>query len=301
MTKHSTENTARGSDREIELEEGFYLLVHNQRGNTPETFKRELDRTHIQFHFCLQGQSRFIFNEGRYVLDLKNDQSLLLYNTLYDLPIHMEMEGDAQVVSLILTIRKFHSLFSSEASYIRFLNPDNTDKKYYAQESFSPAISVILSQIVQENLHPSVSHIFLKGKAYELLANYFNRSEEATLERCPYMEDEDDVKKIRRAKDIVIMQMAEPPGLQELAEEVNLPLKKLKAGFKQVYGTSVYGFLWEYKMDFARKLLDTKRFSVNEVALRVGYSTASHFISAFKKRYNTTPKKYLMSLAEPVN
>jgi AraC-like DNA-binding protein len=37
--------------------------------------------------------------------------------------------------------------------------------------------------------------------------------------------------------------------------------------------------------------------NVNEVGLRLGYSTSSHFIAAFKKKYGTTPKKYIMSLS----
>ena len=36
--------------------------------------------------------------------------------------------------------------------------------------------------------------------------------------------------------------------------------------------------------------------NVNEVGMKVGYSTASHFIAAFKKKFGTTPKKYVMSL-----
>ena len=75
--------------------------------------------------------------------------------------------------------------------------------------------------------------------------------------------------------------------------EIGLSLKKLKEGFKEVYGDTVYGFLLEYKMDYARQLLDSGQHNVNEVGLKVGYSTASHFISAFKKKYGTTPKKYL--------
>jgi len=50
-------------------------------------------------------------------------------------------------------------------------------------------------------------------------------------------------------------------------------------------------------MEFARKLLETGSHNVNEVGLKVGYSTASHFIAAFKKKYGTTPKKYVMSLS----
>ena len=43
-------------------------------------------------------------------------------------------------------------------------------------------------------------------------------------------------------------------------------------------------------------LLDTGSYNVNEVGLKIGYSTGSHFIAAFKKKYATTPKKYLMSI-----
>jgi AraC-like DNA-binding protein len=65
--------------------------------------------------------------------------------------------------------------------------------------------------------------------------------------------------------------------------EIALPLKKLKEGFKEVYGT-MYGFLLEHKLEYARQLLDSGQHNV-EVGLKVGYSTGSHFISAFKKKW----------------
>jgi AraC-like DNA-binding protein len=94
----------------------------------------------------------------------------------------------------------------------------------------------------------------------------------------------------------MIANMAEPPGLENLAEQVGLSLKKLKMGFKQIYGDTVFGFLFDYKMDYARQLLDSGSYNVNEVGLKIGYSTGSHFIAAFKKKFGTTPKKYLMNL-----
>ncbi|MFK7746823.1 MAG: helix-turn-helix domain-containing protein, partial [Kordia sp.] len=44
-------------------------------------------------------------------------------------------------------------------------------------------------------------------------------------------------------------------------------------------------------------LLESGSYNVNEVGHKVGYSTASHFIAAFKKKYGTTPKKYIVSSA----
>ncbi len=127
---------------------------------------------------------------------------------------------------------------------------------------------------------------------------YFNRNEDANIEQCPFLVDEANVIKIRKAKDIVISRMSEPPTLKALAEEIDLSLKKLKEGFKQIYGDSVYSFLFDYKMEVARKLLESGDNNVNEVGLKVGYSTSSHFIAAFKKKFGTTPKKYIMSLTQ---
>jgi AraC-like DNA-binding protein len=111
------------------------------------------------------------------------------------------------------------------------------------------------------------------------------------------LDTEENVEKIKKVKQIVISNIAEPPSLQELADEVGLSLSKLKEGFKHIYGESVFNFLLDYKLEYARKMLLTKKYNVSEISLQVGYSTASHFISAFKKKYGTTPKQYLMSIS----
>jgi AraC-like DNA-binding protein len=138
--------------------------------------------------------------------------------------------------------------------------------------------------------------LYIKGKIYELLSLHFQKDEASIGEYCPFLMDEQNVLKIRKAKEIIISRMAEPPSLQELANETGLNLKKLKEGFKQIYGDTVYSFLFDYKMEYARKLLETNQYNVNEVGIQVGYSTASHFIAAFRKKFGTTPKKYIMSL-----
>ncbi|HLT51656.1 MAG TPA: AraC family transcriptional regulator [Arenibacter sp.] len=291
------ENIAQGSFGEVWVEEGFYILkiqndsVHNQK------VMREIDSSYIQFHFCLKGSAKFIFNEGRYALEVTEENSLLLYNTQIDLPLNLVLDANSWMVSIIMTIRKFHSLFSKEAGYIPFLSVENKDKKYYSQEGVSPAIAIVLSQIMNYNLHPSIKELYIKGKVYELISLYFNRTEDADMEQCPFLVDEDNIKRIRKAKEIIIARMAEPPTLVALSEEIGLSLKRLKEGFKQIYGDTVFSFLFDYKMEYARKMLESGKYNVNEVGLKVGYSTGSHFIAAFRKKYGTTPKKYLKSLA----
>ncbi len=285
-----------GSKEIIKIEEDFTLIRFENDSDDVFRAEHEVKTGLIQFHFGLKGKAKFVFNQGNYALDLNEEKSLLLYNPQKELPMNLELAGHSWVISIIISIKKFHALFSAEADYITFLSQDNRDKKYYKEDNISPSMAIVLSQLFHYNLHPSIKNLYYKGKGYELLSLYFNRSEDANAEQCPFLIDEDNVLKIRKAKEIVIANMAEPPGLQELADAVGLTLKKLKMGFKQIYGDTVYGFLFDYKMDYARKLLDSGSYNVNEVGLKIGYSTGSHFIAAFKKKFATTPKKYLMSI-----
>lgn len=289
-------NIAERTEGEIRFEDGFILLITQNDSGAIAEYTKDVDSSFIQFHFCLKGEAGFLFNKGNYSLPLKEDDSLLLYNPQRDLPIHMDLSANTWVVSVLISIEKFHSLFSMEAGYISFLSEENLDKKYYNTAPVSPAMAVVLSQVINCNLHPSVRQLYLKGKVYELLGLYLNKPESADTEQCPFLVDEDNVRRIKKAKDIIIARMTDPPGLQELSEEIGLNLKKLKEGFKQLYGDSVYSFLFDYKMSVARKMLESGEHNVNEVGLKVGYSTASHFIAAFKKKYGTTPKKYITSL-----
>ena len=294
--EESKKNVAQSSFDETKVENGFLVLTYKNDGNEMQNLVKEINSDYIQFHYCVKGSSKFVFNEGRYLLNILEENSLLLYNPQQDLPINLQVNPNSWMVSILISIKKFHGLFSQEADYISFLNEDNKDKKYYKDGNITPSMAIVLNQLINYNLNQSIKDLYFKGKAYELLSLYFNRSEDANIEQCPFLVDETNVIKIRKAKDIIIVRMAEPPSLQELADEIGLSLKKLKEGFKQIYGDSVYSFLFDYKMEVARKLLESGENNVNEVGLKVGYSTASHFIAAFKKKYGTTPKKYIMSL-----
>lgn len=280
----------------ITIENDFTLIRLQSDDNESFHFKRHVQQGLIQFHFGIKGKAKFIFNEGNYALEMKEEKSLLFYNPQKELPMNIELSPSSWVISVIVSIKKFHSLFSNDTENIPFLSEENKDRKYYKENDISPSMAIVLSQLFHYNLSPSIKNLYYKGKGYELLSLFFNRSEDPNAEHCPFLIDEENVLKIKKAKEIIIANMAEPPSLEELAEQVNLSLKKLKMGFKQIYGDTVYGFLFDYKMDYARQLLDSGSYNVNEVGLKIGYSTGSHFIAAFKKKFGTTPKKYLMNL-----
>jgi len=292
-----TKNDDKSSFEESVLDSGFTVLRIKNDLQVAVKENYPVNQDFIQFHFCLKGQMNFVFNEGNYSFPVNEDHSMLLFNPLKPLPIEVELAPNTWLVSVLISIAKFHSLFSSDADHISFLTPENSTKKYYDNLPFTSSIAVVLSQILQAKVHDSMKSLYFKGKVYELLSLYFNKNEDPSLEQCPFLVDEENVRKIRRAKDIILERMSDPPSLENLATDIGLSLKKLKEGFKQLYGDTVFAYLLDHKMEEARRMLDSQKFNVNEVGLKLGYSTASHFIAAFKKKYGTTPKKYLGSLS----
>ncbi|MHC9087947.1 helix-turn-helix domain-containing protein [Tenacibaculum sp. IMCC1] len=293
-----SKNIAESTFREISIEKGFFVLKFQNNSDQTEFFKRDIDNSYIQLHYCVKGNCKFNFNNNSYTFNVLDKHSIFLYNPQQDLPINLEILPKTSLVSVLISIEKFHALFSKEASYIPFLSENNKNKKYYDNAEISANVLFVLQQILTAKNQSSMKDLYIKGKTYELLSLHFDSGENTNEEYCPFLVDDREVLKIRKAKDIIIARMSEPPSLQDLSNEVGLNLKKLKEGFKQIYGDTVYSFLFDYKMDHARKLLESNQYNVNEVGLQVGYSTSSHFIAAFKKKFGTTPKQYIMSLQQ---
>ena len=80
--------------------------------------------------------------------------------------------------------------------------------------------------------------------------------------------------------------------IEQLAQEVELSPTALKSCFKGVYGSSVYAYLREYRLQTAQKLLAESNASVAEIAHQVGYENPNKFSSAFREATGLTPTEY---------
>ena len=120
-----------GSQEEIKIENDFILYLFQNDENEMYRIQKPVIQGFIQFHFGLKGKGKFIFNQGNYALDLKEEKSLLFYNPQKELPLNLELAPHTWIVSVIVSIKKFHGLFSSQAEHIPFLSEENKDKKYF--------------------------------------------------------------------------------------------------------------------------------------------------------------------------
>jgi len=60
-----------------------------------------------------------------------------------------------------------------------------------------------------------------------------------------------------------------------------------------VYGTSIYNYYQQQRMQKAHELLSTGSFTVKEVSEKLGYTNLSNFVLAFTKQFDIAPKSLL--------
>ena len=93
---------------------------------------------------------------------------------------------------------------------------------------------VTLSQLFNIQLSENARNLYLQGKIFELLSLYFSEKK-ANTESCPFLNNEETVRKIKHAKEYILKHMDNPPGLKALAKLAGLNEFQLKVGFKEIY------------------------------------------------------------------
>lgn len=284
-------NTLEGIKRELYDRDEISLAIAENKTEADFTCQTELKKNLIHFYFCMDGSANFLFGP-HYSREIQRKRNYFFYNPEKDLPFEICLAPHTRMVLLTITLEHLHQLFLHDT--LPFLKPDTINRKFYDEREIPASLMVVLNQLSMVNMSESAEKLYYQGKVLELLSLYFSEKK-ADTENCPFLNDEETVRKIKNAKEYILKKSESPPSLKELAKIAGLNEYQLKVGFKQIYGNTVFGFLLDHKLDNAQLLLDSGKFKVNEVAYQIGYTNPSHFIAAFKKKFGVTPKKYLMS------
>jgi AraC-like DNA-binding protein len=289
----ATENTPKSKILNVfETEEMSLTLISNQGADIANA-PLEARKSFINFYFCNEGAAEFSFGPV-YTRALSKQRNFLIYDPEKSLPFTLRLEGHTSMVILSISLQGLHKLFVQDS--LPFLKQENINRKFYDERDVPAQLFVVLNQLFNIQLSEASAKLYFQAKTLEILSLYFSTRKPNT-ESCPFLNDEEAVRKIKHAKEHLLRQMENPPTLKELARLAGLNEYQLKVGFKEIYGNTVYGYLLDHKLDHSRALLDKGKYQVNQVAYEVGYTNPSHFIAAFKKKFGVTPKKYLMNQA----
>lgn len=100
----------------------------------------------------------------------------------------------------------------------------------------------------------------------------------------------EDIRKIRNGHDYIINHLEmDFPSLKDFALQLGTNEFKLKYGFKELYGTTVYRFLTRERLRKAKMMILHSDQSLKSIAHMCGFKSVPHFSKTFKKHYGYTP------------
>ena len=156
----------------------------------------------------------------------------------------------------------------------------------------TPAMMHIINTIINCTKKGIFKRIFLEAKVIELL---LLQLEQFAAHDCKVFcsVKPADMEKMYHAKEIILKQLHNPCSLIDLARQVGTNEFTLKKGFKEVFGTTVFGMVSEVRMEQAKQLLLSGEKNISEISDLTGYSHQAHFTKAFKKKFGVPPSNYL--------
>lgn len=171
----------------------------------------------------------------------------------------------------------------------------NPDQEYYLRPGrATPAMKVVLQQVLQCPYQGFTKRMFLESKVMELMALILEDEIEAQQgKQTAFQLKPDDVERVHYAKEILHANPNKPPSIMELARQVGLNECTLKRGFRACFNTTIFGYLRQYRMEQAKILLMQGQMNVHEAAQAVGYASQSRFASVFRKTFGVNPKAFL--------
>lgn len=170
----------------------------------------------------------------------------------------------------------------------------NGDRRIHLVQNTDINVMSAIRQYLTMPFAGGLGKMFAEGKAKEILSLLIA---EVSLQTgggtaSGSRLSKSDIDKIHSAERYLLDNMENPPTLAELARCVGTNEQKLKTGFKEVFGATVFNYLRNQRLDLAKRMLQSGSESVSEVALTVGYSHLGHFSANFKERFGVLPSHY---------
>jgi AraC-like DNA-binding protein len=283
---------------EYQVRTGIKLLVQNKPPvDKLVQFDFEADRAPVEFMYCLSGETKLLVMDKKkksMSVSTTSGKSMLSYfpdtngtcSTKAGIPLKsVGLQFHPKTLCHLLRGSGYTNLHSL---YERI--EDKTTCPFFTDSPLPLPIQITAQQILECPLAGPIRKMFLEYKAFELIYIQLSLLDSTILNTKKITSHEH--RAVMNAHAVLMKNIVSPPPLVELAKEVGLTHTRLSKLFKILFGTTVYGFLRQERLECARRMLEDGRRNMAEVAYECGFSSPSHFSRAFSSRYGVQPKLY---------
>ncbi|MEM9834067.1 MAG: AraC family transcriptional regulator [Bacteroidota bacterium] len=281
-----------------QIQEYYFEGVRIQHGECSfreaMSISSKTDQPILKMLFNLSGRSFGQVNGFKTDLFINEYEHFLTYMPELGGCLHYEAATVTENLEIILTPAYFARFNNQEcriiSQFTQAIEKQEPLRMPY-NGKIDPLMKNTIRQLLQNPFQGSVRRLFVESKVLELFA--------AQLESFKGMlscyernhSSSKDHEKLHYAKKLLEARFQNPPTIYELSRLVGLNEFKLKKGFKELFDNTIFGYLTEYRLGFARQyLLDTDK-PIASISDMIGYSYQQHFSTAFKRKYGVTPSE----------
>lgn len=290
------------------------LLMQNSKanyaeGNYGKLILQEVESNDFSIHYNIYHiRTRFLLHVDRNIptlkiqMALKNDilyhlngigdiylkegQFNIIYLPSVDGTALFERAGEYRILKVYFTVETLREYAATFPYLNEFLQQvDESFPALLLKENgwINSEISYIVNQLLQCTYDEAVRRLYYDSLVKELLLLLLLQKNRDSINGQRYMES------IYEARSLIVKNTSRHFSINEVAQQVGLNEVKLKSGFKQVFGTGIFQFMLQAKMQKAWTLILETNKPIKEIARLTGYTSMQNFVTAFKKYFNATP------------
>ncbi len=277
---HSTVKNRRGKTELFTFSDDEELIFFTAFVGFVQTVRLAPPRSSITLWCVLDGKLKII-SENFFCGQLCSRDVALIQQADSGLRLEINFSKNAKLFICQLPQLKFQEALSD----LEIL------EKFALLESCSARKIIRCVREIASTIHtPSLRRHFVYGKLCQVCSLVLDNMLQKNIENIVSLIQRDSLLIARKAEPILRQQYAAPPTLDSLARSIGTNRNKLAKSFKNVHGLSVFEYCQHYRMAIARKMLRKRRYSVAQVAERVGYEHAGNFSVAYKRHFGELPK-----------
>ncbi len=211
--------------------------------------------------------------------------------------IHLPMKRRQFHLSISITPSRLNTYLGGRLDAfpedLRAISEGRLDRGYAHAGPLSRMMHQTVRNLLDCPFTGPMKALYLETKAMELIVHKLAQTIGADDGGDgPLKLDRHETDRLWHAREILCRDLENPPALSDLAHAVGTNHCRLNAGFRQLYGTTVFDYLRQRRLIEARRLIAEQNMNVTEAALRVGYNSISSFSKAFSKHFGLPPVKF---------
>lgn len=274
---------------------GMRLTEFSMSGGKPfELVDNEMSET-AESVFVLNGAAESNFHNLSSPLRLDKNQHNFQYNKHFG-GEHIINAAGFHALTITYELDFLQQLFQTDENSVldQLANSMQVKKTYVASQKTlhcSGRIAEAIAHIRQCRFTGVTRYLFLESKMLELFALQLQQAQKAMNRKDEDGWSGEDKDKLHAVKRYIENAFLDEFSLKDLTYKFALNEFKLKKGYKQFFGTTVFGDVHQLRLQKAKTLLEEKTMNVSEAAFFIGYNNVSSFCTEFKKRFGYSPGK----------